>query len=214
MSSVPISGKRLDKMNFETPDWIPSYLVNLEPKRQKHQRFTIPVLEKVDVDVTKSGMSVPYNTAASYLIEDPYNKGLYHHVKVSMNGTWYYNQAIHYEGYGFKDFYENQELDPDYKHGYQAHINNAKRIVLEPGDTVMIEKNQAYRQAEIVAEWGREVLGYYEMPNGRMFLTVLNKYTREFVRNCSPRKIPGYWFGAAEKAGWNLSDLSVEVANS
>lgn len=65
--------------------------------------------------------------------------------------------------------------------------------VLEPNDMVIVEANQARRDARVIKVLETEALVEYIMPSGVKFLRVIDAVTHEMIRNVSSKKLPKKW---------------------
>lgn len=103
------------------------------------------------------------------------------------------------------DFYEESEVvTRSYNsHGYSKYIKQAieeynaakaaaakAEIGLEVGDVYSTVINQGSRDCEVLEVSGEQALMWYEMPNGRSFLNIVDRKTKGTIRSCSVNAIP------------------------
>ena len=65
--------------------------------------------------------------------------------------------------------------------------------LIQVGDSVEIDKNQAMRETDIIAVTDTEALGVYGIPAGRYFLAVLDRSTGDWIRSQPLKTLPKKW---------------------
>lgn len=138
----------------------------------------------------------------TFLLIDANNPNKAHHIKITRQHQIFYNQAIFAgsdskrRGPGWHDFYEDEDVTSVGNHGYQVYIDAAVREFtarLNPGDLFGHWANQAERDAEVIDVDDDQALAVYTMPRGRMYLMVLDRYSKKKIRSISPNKVPQKW---------------------
>lgn len=150
-----------------------------------------------------------------YLLVDKHNEFKAHHISITDDGEMFYNQAINMKRHAdtklavannpeWYDFYEKDEpVNINGSHGYQEYIKKAyiqwnKDRPLEVGDGFDHYFNQADREVEIIGVLDNEAFGHYEMPNGRVFIGIFERDTKNWKRSQAFKTIPKKWLGVID----------------